>query len=756
MAVSLANNITSNGTTKPLVILSLLPYPDTEEGQQPSWDEGHTLFLAEQLAIDLLNARPDILPGYHLKMLRADSGCDIRFKAALTVVNDTLMSKDPILGMVGPGCSASASTIGQLTGRSSISLLNIHLAGSLKLADRTLYPNSFGALDSTEVFAKTLLELVKLGGWKQISALYDDARLYYSSTAKVLEEMVESSSKDYNFFISAVYETHIPLRTLQNKYRVVMLFVGPNFLSKILCLALHYGMVHPVYQFIVVSRVAQEIKPEEFMYENRMIRCSETDMQKIINNLLIIHYQLKPLDLYRETSSGLSYTEFYNMYNTEIEKYNNMLDENEDPINTSFWAPVFFDAVWSLGLALNNSMDEVNFSSYRYGENKTITKFKNHLQELSFEGVSGRINFSSSTGYTTRNVDIYRVLSNRRMDIIGYYNNLNITVLDNTDIITGDFDYNVIVLSVPKPLGACVLVITVFGLLLVLILQAMTIYLKNDKSVKASSPKLSQFAFVGCYIMALGSIITIVTASYTDLIAPNINCYLWNVLNVASSLGPTLVFGTMCTRTWRLYRIFVHYKNPGKFISERCLIGVVLVFVTTNLIISVGWTTTDPFVEFIIVHDIVLEEIKDSSGRTVDLQTVETVINSCKQKENYFIVWLLFLVLLNTVLMLAALVLAFLTRRIKYKDFQTRGIMTLTYIMSGLLGLGIPIYFILLQNNSYSAILTRFIVSTFLFNSYVFLACFLVFLPPVFPFLKLKLSFKLFHRNRVKVKPVHI
>ena len=63
-----------------LTILSLLPYPAEEGDQQPSWDEGYTLFITEQMAVDRLNCNPDILPGYHLVLASSDSGCNIKSK----------------------------------------------------------------------------------------------------------------------------------------------------------------------------------------------------------------------------------------------------------------------------------------------------------------------------------------------------------------------------------------------------------------------------------------------------------------------------------------------------------------------------------------------------------------------------------------------------------------------------------------------------------------------------------------------------
>ncbi len=743
----------ANQTT--LHLLSLLPYYNSTFTQQPSWIEGPTLLLAEQIAVELLNARADILPGYKLQLLPADTGCNLRTRAVLAVVERALV-KEPegaIVGMVGPGCSASAATVGQLTGRATTSLLNIHGAGSLELANRTVYPNSYSTLASTRVFVDTLIRLFQRREWKSLMAFYDEFRLYYSSIAVELQKELRghsqnggssNTSSDHVYFITAIYHTHIPLQLVRNQYRVVVLLVGPDLLSRVLCLAYHYGLRYPVYQFIVVSRAAQEIRGTTFTYNKNMYTCSDRDMLEMITDLIIIHYQLRPLDQERPTSSGLSYNRFIQLYHDRINQ------TGETDIQPSFWSTTFFDATWSLGLVLNNSMSEVNLSSYRYGDLNAIETFKRSVDSLVFDGVSGAIKFDNRTGYIHRNVDIYRVTATGDMKIVAYYNSLqdNITAF-SLELISGDFEHLQIVLSVSKTAGACLLVVTVLGLLVVIILQCLTIYARNYNSVKASSPKLAQLAFCGCYLLIIGSVVSIVTTAYVDLISPKANCYLWNVLNIISSVGPTLIYGTICTRTWRLYRIFVHFNNPGKFISERALIAIVTALVLLCLVTCVVWTVVDPFISHVLNHSTELREIKDTSNRTVNLQVQTTIIHSCKQRMEYFVVWVLFLVLFNSSLMAAAAVLAFLTRHIHQKNFRTRQIMTLTYSLSGLLGLGIPAYFILLHNHS--AIWARFLVSTILLNFYVFLASFMLFLPPLYPFLCEAVMLR-FTRN-LKLKP---
>ena len=114
-----------------LYLLSMLPYPDARPRFQPSY-EGPTLILAEQLAVEQANRREDILEGYNVELIKADSGCNINSKALLAFVSNVLHSGKNVTGIVGPGCSTSAMTVSPLNGQDSISLVNVHIAGGAR------------------------------------------------------------------------------------------------------------------------------------------------------------------------------------------------------------------------------------------------------------------------------------------------------------------------------------------------------------------------------------------------------------------------------------------------------------------------------------------------------------------------------------------------------------------------------------------------------------------------------------------------
>ena len=146
-----------------------------------------------------------------------------------------------VAGIVGPGCSASALVISSLNGREQLSLINVHIAGSLNLSNRTKYPNSFGTLDSTEVFVRASLALMKENHWTQVAAFYDESRLYYYSTLLAFQDEVNAINANSNkndsvidMLILAVYSNYIPFGELQEaKRRIAFLLVGPDLLGKI-------------------------------------------------------------------------------------------------------------------------------------------------------------------------------------------------------------------------------------------------------------------------------------------------------------------------------------------------------------------------------------------------------------------------------------------------------------------------------------------------------------------------------------------
>ena len=729
-------SVVRSSQKQPLYILSLLPYPDPV-GTQPSWTEGPTLILAEQLAVDIINNRTDILSDYTLELIQGDSGCNIGTKTAAAFIKNTLYSVQNIAGIVGPGCSTSTITVSSLTGNNQIALITVHGAGSLLLEDRVIYPYSFGTLDSTKAFAKAAQRLLVENQWNRVGSLYDPGRVYYSTTLKYFEGLIECQEhfECSTNFIFGVQNASIPLDILRkNNIRIIFLFVGPEFLRRILCLAFHQNMLPPNYQWIIVSRVVEEITSITFTINNAEYYCSNDDMKLMARGSLILHYSLKPIDPPASLDQYINYTEFLSQYESRVTQYNSYVSKPSERIEPSFWATAYFDATWALALALNNSRDELmatiglELSQYRHGNSFATDIIRKNLLKLDFNGVSGQISFRETTGYVPRLIDVYQINNANEMSIVAYYNSRNdtITAIDDYQFINGTFNQELITVKVHLALGIVYLVFTIGQLALIITLHILTLQFRDKKPVKASSPKLSHFSFIGCYFLIVGATSYIIAETFSGQIDSTIKCNLFYVTYFASSIGGTLIFGTVCARIWRLYRIFVFYLNPGKLITETALITFILTLFLCSLFLCSLWVVFDRLVPMETEQEEITEQHNSDGSSVFNIQVYLDI--HCLQDTSIY--WLISQLVFNLLVMSIALCLAILTRRIPHKDFKTKRIVLLVYILSGVLMLGYITSYILQARQA--TVIAKFIVLSTVHNLVIFVTAMLLLLPPVY------------------------
>lgn len=705
-----------------LYFLSLLPYPDTQPQYQPSWDEGPSLIIAQQLAIDHINSRSDVLSNYTLSLIAGDSGCNLHTKAYLSVVKHIVhKSEESIAGIVGPGCSTSAAAVSPLMWRNGIDLINIHGAGSLLLSDRQRYKNSFGTLDSTEVFVNASLSLITQNEWSRIATLYDPSRLYYYTTQQEFHNRIAGITElDYT---SAVYDTFLPLEVIKQQYiRIIFLFVGPDFLSKIFCLAYHMDMYFPLYQWIIISRTAEEITSTSFVYGGQRYSCDTNQISLASTKAIIVHYQLAAWNSSHLTDVGLSYNDFLEEYAKRVDVFN---VNNVQHINSSFWAAAFYDAVWALALGFNDSLEELqrnNLSLEMYARaNPNITSIiKKSILNLKFNGMSGLINFKQSDGYTRRAVEFYQINNKVSTLVASYSNERGIIQLPNTsaEYIESSFT-DIFIPPVMQSVVAIVIFTVAIALLLTLTLNVLIIVHAKFKTVKAASPNLLHVAFAGCYIIIITEFLLCMSA--TTVHNSKISClpdYIWRGV---VHIGLTLIISIVITRTWRIYRIFIHFRNPGQMLSNKSLVCFVTALVMVDIVVIIVWVLEDPLNPSITSY--IIEDPHPQIAK----------YGVCSQQ--YPLAWFGSLLCYNYLLMLVALWITLKCRHIRSKQFRTRSLSSLIYMVSLVTGVGFPLYIVLNISQKHTA---EFITLAFVLVIVVYLTIFLLFLPPLLPIIRNK------------------
>ena len=196
----------------------------------------------------------------------------------------------------------------------------------------------------------------------------------------------------------------------------------------------------------------------------------------------------------------------------------------------------------------------------------------------------------------------------------------------------------------------------------------------------------------------------------------------------------------MTAKTWRLYRIFVHLKKPGKFLRDWLLIVVVILLATVDIILCSVWTAKFRF--YTLDHEVIAENI---------MIQVRVECHS-----DYYHAWFGALSLYQGLIMVSALVFAFLTKNIRHKSFKTKSVILLVYFLTITLSLGFPLYLIL-STTRVSGVDVEYVVLSLTYLAVVCLCFVFLFFPPILSLLRVKTFHKIpglkKYSKKVKTKP---
>ena len=654
------------------------------------------------LAAQLVNNRSDLLKGYKLKVIRKDTDCTRYSDVAAFISAIIDEQRSPVVGVIGPTQSPSGSSaerIATLVSRRELALLHIHVASSFRFLSRNLSPFSYSMLDSPNVLLMSSLALIRQRSWKRVKVLYrslHDKRLPFDFTG--LTHGLEDMNVKYSISELSV-DFHFDIR-----YQLHLLFVDHSLVYPVLCAFFHSKLAFPTYQFLFVLRSpsGQPLTPLT-AYTGVDMSCTARQMAVAAKGALILQYQTQPINSAQQSSlSGLTYSQIQNS------PYSN--------------APLTFDAVWSLALAMNNSMaiieEQLNetLADYTYGNLNATAIISQQLQKLNFAGTSGDVDLRGSEGYTIRDVTIHQFLGDLdTLTLVATY----FTEQDSLNVNSSQFQATVTDFSVhcpftivtpPKFIAITSYIISIIMLFGVLIINALTLYYRKRKSVKASSYKLAQLTFIGCYSFIFAVITHTSLLGYMDVILPMTVCRLWHVVTAFISLGTTLISGSLCVRTWRLYRIFIHFRKPGKFLSDKILITGVLLCVCFDLVVSVIYGL-----------------IESNAPRC----SRDDRIVRCRQR--YFIYLLILLTVFNSAFMVMCLIFTALTRSRYNTDFNVRNTLRGVFLSSAVTAIGLPLYTIFLYEASVHSVIVVFNVGFFLTVSIISI---FITLPPLLPIFK--------------------
>ena len=157
-----------------------------------------------------------------------------------------------------------------------------------------------------------------------------------------------------------------------------------------------------------------------FLHGHLLIDNAVCDLEILLpalENVTLLHIPLQGRDLEDVLVSGRTYREYLDEYNSEVAA---LSEEDEFQqyltdftfVNNPFANPMY-DEVWSLALAINSSLPELetkhlSLQDYEYNNIEITDNIEDHLKNVSFAGAVADISFTDNRETVTP-VDIFHI-----------------------------------------------------------------------------------------------------------------------------------------------------------------------------------------------------------------------------------------------------------------------------------------------------------------------------------------------------------
>lgn len=478
------------------------------------------------------------------------------------------------------------------------------------------HPHLFHLVQPATETIKQALQFTSAQEWKQLSLITDIFDYQNFDTARQLRQISsqENSQMEVQFYSVSIQEDmEYVLQSLETNILLVAMS-APN-IFKLLCKAYLNGTTWPEFVWIVLYVHFEDL----LAFSDASIEC---DPRAIVEGVIFAHQVLSPEETDIILASGLTYEELVSdVYKSTLGScYNSHRN-------------VLHDSVWATALALNACSCM----------NRSINdcKLNDILPKLSFSGATGRVDFLPTLNEraTTKTV-MYQIVNGSKL------------VFKNCSAEASHFDriglnLNIMLEPSSSPGWFILLILCVFlCFIFVSVVLVLYCHYRHKDSIKSTSFSLSLMIFVGCYLILLYQVITNMfflpqyksLNKYTSYKVFECFVRIWlHALGVPS----ILIFATLLVKIARVYYIFLSPPTL-KFSSNTALFMYVVVLMIPNTIVLVLWT------------------IDTAQGDG---------LAKCTGAQ-HILLWLFLIAAYLLAILLALVILALLTRRIRYKNFK--------------------------------------------------------------------------------------
>uniref|UniRef100_A0A8C2F8D6 Gamma-aminobutyric acid (GABA) B receptor, 1a n=1 Tax=Cyprinus carpio TaxID=7962 RepID=A0A8C2F8D6_CYPCA len=349
------------------------------------WPGGQACLPAAQMALDLVNNRTDILPDYELELIHYDSMCD---PGEATKLLYDLLYTEPIKIVLMPGCS-SVSTLVAEAARMWNLIVFSYGSSSPALSNRQRFPTFFRTHPSATLHNPTRVRLFQKWGWTKIATIQQTTEVF-TSTLDDLEERVKEAGIEISVRQSFLTDPAVAVKNLKRQdARIIVGLFYETEARKVFCEVFKEKLYGKKYVWFLIGWYADNW----FKIKDPAINCTVENMTEAVEG----HVTTEIVMLNPETVRGAS-----NLTSQEFlaQLMSRLGGKNPEETGGFQEAPLAYDAVWALALALNRTVAPLRakgwaLEDFNYNNKEITAEIYRALNTSSFEGVSGHVVFDA-------------------------------------------------------------------------------------------------------------------------------------------------------------------------------------------------------------------------------------------------------------------------------------------------------------------------------------------------------------------------
>ncbi|KAH3804277.1 hypothetical protein DPMN_132561 [Dreissena polymorpha] len=543
-----------------------------------------------------------------------------------------------------------------------------YLATSANLANRRLFPKLY-RLTAPERVGYALVQLLATFNWTRIAIIQEENDNLSMTTSDLMKELNVTkvdviAGKPITVGSTPVLQQLDVLKSLDA--RIIVVSASQKTTLEIVCNAYKLGLYGKQFVWIFTEKYSDEFWKVGDVY------CTEEERQRAVEGAFFCNtVNNKPFK-----EKGIA-----NM------TYSDLLTDIRHRANVPEFKPFdyavgkCYDHVWVAALALNCSLSTLWKLGGEFLMDERPNMITDCIDKLDFVGTTGRIRFTD--GALNPDAVLQRI-QDANTKVVAYFRQdyhpnsryewIDGALIWKDKIIPRDSAQTIQKEKfVPMSLYLTMYILAGIGIIFTIACFVFNVFWRKHRIVKMSSPNINSILLVGCLLMYVTIVIKTMATTSKTVCAVRLFCF-W--------IGFATLFGSMFSKTWRVYRIFTNKQMKQKLsLRDKHLLVIIGILVIMETLVLIVWESYSP-------HHVKEQRLETEDVTTDKGDKVLVFSRVCVSVHSNYFNWTLKIV--NGALMALGAFLAWETRQVHIEalnDSKTIGVCLYNVVILSIVGL---------------------------------------------------------------------